>query len=225
MSNRWDWVELISIYLGINLALKILDESRSISWIHEYFNVLVASIQLYIPLGILLLRKKNLYDSGITIYHWKKAIGGVLILMGALLIPYAFGFYLYHSFFLKRFLSLRWDFPEAFWQAILFQIFFVALPEEFFFRGYLQGRLNSLFPKKLVLVGRLQLTSGTIIVSLLFALSHVWIIPQIHRLAVFFPSLLFGWLRDRYQTLTGSILFHATCNLLNLFLWTALALH
>ncbi|MBI4209416.1 MAG: CPBP family intramembrane metalloprotease [Deltaproteobacteria bacterium] len=219
MKDKLDFVEFISVYIGVNLALKILDESRSILWIQEYFNVIVASIQLYVPLAFILIRRQNFSDFGITFQNWKKALGGFLILMGVLFIPYTVGFYSYHSFFLQRSLSLHWHFPEALGQAALFQLFFVALPEEFFFRGYLQARLNSLFPKKLIL-GRFQLSAGAILASVLFALSHVWIVPQIDRLAVFFPSLLFGWLRDRYQTLTGSVLFHAACNLWNLWLWT-----
>jgi membrane protease YdiL (CAAX protease family) len=34
-------------------------------------------------------------------------------------------------------------------------------------------------------------------------------------LLVFFPALLFGWLRERTGTIVGSTLFHAACNILS----------
>jgi len=41
---------------------------------------------------------------------------------------------------------------------------------------------------------------------------------QVWRLGVFFPALLFGWMRERTGTVAGSALFHAACNLFELFL-------
>ena len=52
------------------------------------------------------------------------------------------------------------------------------------------------------------------VTSALFALGHFVIGFQVHRLAVFFPSLAFGWLRDRTNGLGASIVFHAACNLM-----------
>jgi membrane protease YdiL (CAAX protease family) len=37
--------------------------------------------------------------------------------------------------------------------------------------------------------------------------------PVITRLAVFFPALLFGWLRARTGGIGASVVFHALCNL------------
>ena len=37
--------------------------------------------------------------------------------------------------------------------------------------------------------------------------------PHPARLAVFFPSLLFGWLRARTGGIGTSVIFHAMCNL------------
>ena len=43
--------------------------------------------------------------------------------------------------------------PQELLLTILYQIFYVALPEEFFYRGYFQTRLNELYPSKMELVG------------------------------------------------------------------------
>ncbi|MBN1945064.1 MAG: CPBP family intramembrane metalloprotease [Bradymonadales bacterium] len=97
------------------------------------------------------------------------------------------------------------------WLAI--QLLLVALPEEFFYRGYIQTRLDAIFPARWHL-GPFHLSPAILITSLLFALGHFLIGLEPQRLAVFFPSLLFGWLRDRSRGLAAPIVFHAACNLM-----------
>ena len=45
-----------------------------------------------------------------------------------------------------------------------------------------------------------------------FALGHFATIREPTRLAVFFPSLLFGWLRARTGGVGAGIAFHTACN-------------
>ncbi|HXU01770.1 MAG TPA: CPBP family glutamic-type intramembrane protease, partial [Polyangia bacterium] len=54
-----------------------------------------------------------------------------------------------------------------------------------------------------------------IVSSVLFAVSHVVVIPNPQRLAVFFPALLFGWMRARTGSIVPGALFHALCNILS----------
>ncbi len=49
-------------------------------------------------------------------------------------------------------------------------------------------------------------------VSVLFAVAHLWAWPLGHAAAVFFPSLLFGWVWQRSQKLWLCTLVHAACN-------------
>ena len=49
--------------------------------------------------------------------------------------------------------------------------------------------------------------------AFIFAVGHVLTIPHVSRLAVFFPALLFGWLRARTGGIGAGVLFHAMCNL------------
>jgi membrane protease YdiL (CAAX protease family) len=51
--------------------------------------------------------------------------------------------------------------------------------------------------------------------ALLFAVLHVAVDYNPARLAVFFPALLFGWLRELRAGIGASILVHAACNLLS----------
>jgi membrane protease YdiL (CAAX protease family) len=38
-------------------------------------------------------------------------------------------------------------------------------------------------------------------------------VPNVQRLAVFFPALVFGWMRARTGSILAGATFHALCNL------------
>ena len=52
-----------------------------------------------------------------------------------------------------------------------------------------------------------------ILSSVIFALGHFATIREPARLAVFFPSLVFGWLRARTKGIGAGVAFHASCNI------------
>jgi membrane protease YdiL (CAAX protease family) len=56
-----------------------------------------------------------------------------------------------------------------------------------------------------------------ILTAVLFALGHLAVF-QVWRLGVFFPALLFGYMRERTGTVLGSTLLHAIFNLYEMFL-------
>jgi membrane protease YdiL (CAAX protease family) len=95
----------------------------------------------------------------------------------------------------------------------LVQVVVVAIPEELFFRGYLMERLERVWPPTRRLLGA-KVGWALIVSSALFALGHVAVIPNPQRLAVFFPGLLFGWMRARTGSIAAGALFHALCNIL-----------
>jgi membrane protease YdiL (CAAX protease family) len=95
---------------------------------------------------------------------------------------------------------------EAFGQLII-----IALPEEAFYRGYLQSRLDEAFSARVRVLGA-ELGPGLLLSSAIFALGHLATIHEPARLAVFFPALLFGWLRARTGGVGASVVFHASCN-------------
>lgn len=102
--------------------------------------------------------------------------------------------------------------PDA--DDVLGQLLVIALPEEAFFRGYLQTRLDAFFPKTIRILG-LPVGLSIVVTSAVFAIGHYLTVPHPARLAVFFPSLLFGALRAREGGIGSSILLHALCNLLS----------
>ncbi len=88
--------------------------------------------------------------------------------------------------------------------AILFQLLGVALPEEFFFRGFLQDSMGRSF-------------KAIIFVSLLFSFAHLpkaifyyeWIL-----VLSFFPSLVIGWLYMKTNNVLPGTIFHFLANVI-----------
>jgi uncharacterized protein len=91
------------------------------------------------------------------------------------------------------------------------QLVIIALPEEAFYRGYLQSRLDEAMPWRIKVLGA-SLGPSIVVTSLIFALGHFATIREPARLAVFFPSLLFGWLRARTGGIGAGLTYHAACN-------------
>jgi membrane protease YdiL (CAAX protease family) len=134
----------------------------------------------------------------------------VALIVSALIFPpFAYGFYLFHAPTRAFHLSL----PEALPSFLLTQVLVVAIPEEALFRGYFQGRLNDLFTRRLRLLGVPLALPSLLLQALLFALMHFAVDLNPARLAVFFPALLFGWLRELRSGIGAPAVFHALCNL------------
>jgi membrane protease YdiL (CAAX protease family) len=92
------------------------------------------------------------------------------------------------------------------------QLLVIALPEEAFYRGYLQSALDEVWAPRLRVLGA-ELGPGLVASSALFALGHLCTEFNAARLAVFFPSLAFGFLRARTRGVGAGLVFHALCNL------------
>jgi membrane protease YdiL (CAAX protease family) len=107
--------------------------------------------------------------------------------------------------------------PESLALAVALQLLVVALPEEVFYRGWLQTAWARLAPERGVTVLGARLGAGFLATQALFAAGHL-VTGQPWRLATFFPGLLFGWLRARTGSVVAPIVAHALSNLLLLTL-------
>jgi membrane protease YdiL (CAAX protease family) len=121
----------------------------------------------------------------------------------------------------RAYWPVRHDFhfkiPPTFADDLPGQLLVIALPEEAFFRGYLQTALDGVWPPRWRLLGA-AVGPSLLVTSVIFAVGHLLTEPNPSRLAVFFPSLLFGWMRARTGGIGASVLFHAACNLFVSFL-------
>jgi membrane protease YdiL (CAAX protease family) len=95
---------------------------------------------------------------------------------------------------------------------LLGQVLVIALPEEAFYRGYLQSRLDDAWAPRWRVLGA-SVGPGWLVGAAIFALGHIVTVPLPTRLAVFFPALVFGWLRARTGGIGASVAFHAFCNI------------
>jgi uncharacterized protein len=110
--------------------------------------------------------------------------------------------------------AMGWLPPAKIADAVLGQLVVVALPEEAFFRGYLQTSLDRAWGRRIDILGA-RVGPALLVSSAIFAVGHLATVPHPARLAVFFPSLVFGWLRARTGGIGAGVAFHTMCNLLS----------
>jgi hypothetical protein len=82
--------------------------------------------------------------------------------------------------------------------------------EELLFRGVVQGQflLRTWGGEK-----RWGMTQANLLTSVLFMLAHAIYHPPLWAVAVFVPSLVFGYFRDRYGNITPSLALHVYYNM------------
>ena len=131
------------------------------------------------------------------------ALCTILLVFPLFWLGFIFWWHPTHAFAFRP--PLSWS-DELFGQALV-----VALPEEAFYRGYLLTTLARQDHHHLRVFG-VPLGMSLVWSSALFAVGHFITEPYPARLAVFFPALLFGWLRLRTGGIGTGVLFHVACN-------------
>jgi membrane protease YdiL (CAAX protease family) len=97
----------------------------------------------------------------------------------------------------------------------------VALPEELFYRGYLQPHLCRGFVDKALPFG-FRWNHGIALAAALFAAAHFLGEYNPARLAPFFPALLFGMLRRRNGSIVAPMLLHGGYNIFAALMFTGM---
>lgn len=113
-------------------------------------------------------------------------------------------------------LWLVYDFVPVFttgiaiqWPLLISILLWQPFVEELLFRGIIQGQL---YRQEWAQQAILKLTVANIVVSVLFVVMHLIGNPAIWSLAIFMPSLLFGYFRDRYNSVYPSMILHSAYN-------------
>ena len=114
------------------------------------------------------------------------------------LIPIPFWLFLYFYKGFQQIEDLELFFTLAFFYPIL---------EEILFRGLIQPTLAKYFYKKWFFVSQSNAITSALFVSLHF-ISH----PPLWALAVFIPSLTFGYIQERVNRILAPIILHSTYN-------------
>lgn len=202
---------------GIVLLLGCLKHLAAlVPLVREHAFTVAAAVQLYVPVGLIGRRGITRETLGLTFARWRADLGAVAVLAVVTGVPFAIGHHFWQTWWLHRTLAPR--LPEGLLEDVAVQLGVVALAEELFFRGYLQERMERLWPATRTLLGA---PFGRAIVgaSVVFALAHFAGEYRVDRLGPFFPGLLFGLLRARTRTIVGSTAYHGLCNLLSDVLW------
>jgi len=110
--------------------------------------------------------------------------------------------------------------PPALTAEIVTQVLLIGLPEEVFFRGYLQTQLDRLSQRRWQVLG-VSVGVGLPLAAALFALCHVFGGGPA-RLITFFPGLWYGWLRARTGNVWVPALYHAASNVIMKIVLTSL---
>lgn len=101
-------------------------------------------------------------------------------------------------------------FPFAFFPWVLVQLFFVAIPEEVFFRGFLQREITKNLPNKLAPA------LAILTVSLLFSAIHFIFIPKIAYVCMMFiASVLYGSIYHFSKSIETSMITHFFVNIIH----------
>jgi membrane protease YdiL (CAAX protease family) len=115
-------------------------------------------------------------------------------------------FWLLLSFYFPITNDLQWPLRTP-WIFILPVIIYPILEETVF-----RGAIMEFFHKKVPGMIIFFLSKSNIITSVIFSMLHFFYHPPLWAAAVFIPSLVFGILKERYQSLVPPILIHIFFN-------------
>jgi hypothetical protein len=208
-SQGWLAGEIALAYIISVVATVVLYQlALGGGFFREYLHTLVGAIFVAIPMACLLPRHESFDDYGLPPQPIWRELLVVMLIAATVYPPFWVGFRVWWGW--ERAFNLT--IPDGFATSALANLVVVALPEELFYRGYLMGRLDHLFTKRIRIFG-VEVGWSLVIASVLFALGHYVVTFDPQRLAVFFPAMLFGWMRTWRGSITASVAFHALCNI------------
>jgi membrane protease YdiL (CAAX protease family) len=214
----------VGLAFGVaTLAASLLYHAQGSAFVRQNLPALVAAVFLILP-QILLRGRADLEQYGFT--SRPRRLGLAVAAAGILgLLPlFSVGFVTwvrllcaYHPSVVPGSCLRAWHphlrLPPELAMLTAGQLLVVALPEELFFRGYLQGRLEDAWPPTRRLWGA-PVGGALVVGAALFALGHYLVTFEPQMLSRFFPGLAFGWMYARTRSILAGTLFHAACNLL-----------
>lgn len=203
-------IEVFSVTLALVLVTSALYSLQSIPFIKQYFALIFAILFLYAPVYVLKRagRKLDFLDANAGAY-FKSFL--VFLAASAIVFPlFALVSHLWIRF-VYGVSGPNFILPADILKYSAFQLVMVALPEEFFFRGYMQSSLKLIFPAKWRILG-VDLGWAWPLTAVIFAFAHSMVSLQWWHFSIIFPALLFGYLRERTGTITAALLFHGASN-------------
>jgi membrane protease YdiL (CAAX protease family) len=219
--------EAISVWaavMGVLAAVRIA--ALAVPLLQQLVGALAVAAFLYAPVKLLEQRGQDAYDAGWRFDRLGTDLGWGLFACAVILPPFtlAFSWFVHELPRLPPELATRlapyvgaahplrfrvgpdpWDLAGRIAGTAA-----VAFSEEFFYRGYLTLRLEERWPPTTCILGA-PMGRAALLAAALFAAGHL-LEPAPWRLAVFFPALVFAWLRARTGTVVGAAVCHFVFN-------------
>ena len=218
ISNKKLTIECIACYaicLILTAMNAVLYRMGSAAAEFAWFVAVFALIAMPI-VAVRCIHPRDEAEAGIWLkWSWKDLLFGVVAVL-ILFIPVALGNHFVRTHIQGLQFAFDWanyqSLQTPLWYELFIQLICVALPEEFFFRGYLQTAIQQI-TKNHAGFSRYAAPVSIVLASALFALLHL---PSgdFSRLLTFFPGLLFGFIRSKTNGLLGAIFCHAMCNMM-----------
>ena len=214
--------EVLLAFAAATAVASILYQLRFIPFIKANLHVGVALT--FLGVADRLLRRRG----GLEAYGFRTAPVGLglgLLAIGLFVVLplFSVGFVVYSKLLCQHAASLlpgscyrvhhplfRW--PDGFLLQAAAQVIVVGLPEEVFFRAYIQGRLQDAWPATRTLWGA-PIGRALVVQAILFGFGHFFVTFEAQMFSRILPGLAFGWLYARTRSVLAGTIFHAACNL------------
>lgn len=196
--------------LGATLLVLILLKLSQIFLPPAWMGLMTPALLLYTPFFFMASRKEPIIFIDRTWRQFWRGMFEFAVCVIAVFPPYLILAHLWMQY-VFGFQNFEPASGYTFFEFAGYQLLVVAIPEEFFFRGYLQTTLSKVFTPKWRILG-VSLGWGWIVTALVFAFAHSVIRLQWWHFSIFFPALLFGYLRERTGSITAPVFFHTFSN-------------
>lgn len=206
-ATRLSISSLITVWLVVIIGIRVSDWFETVPIIGSNLGALTAALLVYPPV-LVSFRTRD------PIRYWQlpnpvESFKWLVIVCLAIFPAAIFINHWYQSLVFQA--IYRESGTATLLQYAVIQIVLVAFPEEFFFRGFMQETLMQHWTANGrifgVLFGKAQVVTAAV-----FAFSHSLIHLQWWHAFIFFPALIFGWLKEKTGSVWTGTLFHALCN-------------
>lgn len=233
VDRRAVWVEVIALYLGTAAVIRAIKALVDGGVLGDDWLVLVALVFLYAPAVATRWRGWSAPEEVLHPEPFGAAVREALRWLLRLILwiypVFLIGYHVLQTWgfhwFTTEILHLRHPYPRfeprhalhgGAWVTlglqVVYQIICVGWAEEYFYRGWMQTRLDTVFRADRFSVLGARFGWSLPVTALLFTAGHSLVTWQWWQPAIVFPALMFGWLRARTGTILAGAAFHAFAN-------------
>ena len=227
--KRRIWIEILVLYLGSSLLIRAIKGVQVGFGLPEDVLVLVALVFLYTPRVAERWNDFRVHDDIVQPDPFLPALGrSILFFLAVIAVIYPFfllGNHLWQTVGFTWFTDnvLGWSrpyrphfpthgLPDDLLLQVLYQLICVGYAEEFFYRGYMQTRMDQVLDGRRFRLFGAEFGWALPVTAVLFTAGHSIVTLQWWQPFILFPALVFGWMRARSGNILGATLFHAWSN-------------